>query len=172
MIQSRIDVGMRRHLATSAPRRGQVGAGLIEVLIAVLVMGVGLLGVAAMQTTALRNSSSALDRSQAVIQTYAILDAMRANRNEALAFEYNTALICAPPAGGSLAQNDRRLWIESLRATLGAGPATCGAIACTGSAIGIGIDCAITVQWDDSRASNGPGTPGSAAQSVTTRTRL
>ena len=52
-----------------AGRRSQAGAGLIEVLVAVLVMGVGLLGIAAMQATALRNHQSALERTQATIQT-------------------------------------------------------------------------------------------------------
>ena len=58
---------------------------MIEVLVAVLVMGIGLLGVAAMQATALRNNQSALERTQATIQTYSILDAMRANRQRASA---------------------------------------------------------------------------------------
>ena len=58
---------------------------LLAALVAVLVMGVGLLGIAAMQATALRNNQSALERTQATIQTYSILDAMRANRDAALA---------------------------------------------------------------------------------------
>ena len=62
----------------------QRGVGLIEVMVAVLILGVGLLGIAAMQTTALRNSQSSLERSQAVMQTYAILDAMRAKDAEAV----------------------------------------------------------------------------------------
>ena len=63
----------------SGPRRAlsQRGAGLLEVLIAVLVMGIGLLGIAALQATALRNAQSSMERSQAVVQAYAILDSMR-----------------------------------------------------------------------------------------------
>ena len=41
---------------------------LIEVLVAVLIMGIGLLGIAAMQTVALRNGQSSLERTQAVIR--------------------------------------------------------------------------------------------------------
>ena len=87
--------------------RSQHGAGLIEVLVAVLVMGIGLLGVAAMQATALRNNQSALERTQATIQTYSILDAMRANRQRAIAGDYNMGRTCSVPAtGGTLAQKD------------------------------------------------------------------
>lgn len=60
-------------------RKSMAGISLIEVLISVLVLGVGMLGIAAMQATALRNSQSSLERSQAVIQVYTIFDAMRAN---------------------------------------------------------------------------------------------
>jgi type IV pilus assembly protein PilV len=65
--------------------------GLIEVLVAVLVLGIGLLGVAAMQATALRNSQSSLERSQGVMHVYTILDAMRANPQAARAGGYNMA---------------------------------------------------------------------------------
>lgn len=60
-------------------RNSMAGVGLVEVMISVLVLGVGMLGIAAMQATALRNSQSSLERSQAVIQAYTIFDAMRAN---------------------------------------------------------------------------------------------
>ncbi|HER34421.1 MAG TPA: type IV pilus modification protein PilV, partial [Halothiobacillaceae bacterium] len=46
-------------------KRGQVGVGLIEVLIAVLVLSIGFLGMAALQTKALSNNNSAMDRTQA-----------------------------------------------------------------------------------------------------------
>ena len=94
----------RRFSRSRGPRSAARGVGLIEVLIAVLVMAIGLLGIAAMQATALRNSQSSLERSQAVIQSYGILDAMRANLDVARAGTYNTAdFVCDPPAAaGSL----------------------------------------------------------------------
>lgn len=150
----------------------QRGSGLIEVLIAVLIMGIGLLGIAAMQATALRNSQSALDQSQAVIQTYAILDAMRANRDNALTGAYNqAAMVCDPPVGDTtLAQKDIRSWITSLEATLGGGANTCGRVSCVAGV------CTVSVQWDDSRAAQdvagGQQGAGLATRTVTTRTTL
>ena len=55
------------------------GFTLIEVLIAMLVLGVGLLGLAGLQATGLRNSQSAYNRSQATELAYDMADRMRAN---------------------------------------------------------------------------------------------
>lgn len=141
-------------------RQNQSGAGLIEVLVAVLVLGVGLLGIAAMQATALKNSQSSLERSQAVIQTYAILDAMRANRDVALIGGYNlSSMTCNPPDAGDLAATDLHNWINSLHANLGEG--SCGQIACNSE------NCTIIVQWDDSR-----GAAGEEEEKVETETKL
>src|SRR3546814_16361166 len=77
-------------------------------MISVLVMGVGLLGIAAMQATALRNNQSALERTQATVQTYSILDAIRANAEAARAGAYTIGRTCAVPTGNAtLAQRDR-----------------------------------------------------------------
>lgn len=139
------------------------GAGLIEVLIAVLVMAVGMLGIAAMQATALRNSQSALERSQAVVQTYSIIDAMRANRDIALANGYVIGMTCSAPAAGTLAATDQNFWIGSLQSTLG--DTACGRITRNGDIF------SITVQWDDSRGGT-QGAAGNTNQIVTTQTRI
>ena len=137
------------------------GFSLIEVLVSVLVLGVGMLGVAAMQTTALRNGQSSLERSQAVVQTYAILDAMRANRADANNGSYNlTTWTCSPPAiGATLRENDLNRWITSLQQDLG--PNACGRITCGTTR------CTIDVRWDDSR-----GKGGTSDYQVSTSTRL
>lgn len=145
--------------------RTQAGVGLLEVMISVLIMGIGLLGIAAMQATALKNSQSSLERSQAVIQSYAILESMRANRQAAIAGQYNLALTCDPPAAGTLAQSDMNAWIASLETTLGNTPNTCGSIQCNAA------DCTVTVQWDDSRATGNAGA-GNSTYRIATRTQI
>lgn len=146
-------------------RSRQTGAGLIEVMVAILILGVGLLGIAAMQATALRNSQSSLERSQAVIQTYAMLDAMRANSAVAKIGGYNlSAPTCTPPDEGDRAATDLHDWIESLHDALGEG--ACGQIQCGSQ------ECTIIVQWNDSRAKDALGQAGSETQELRTRTRL
>ncbi len=148
---------------------GQRGASLLEVMIAVLIMGIGLLGIAAMQSTALRNSQSSLERSQAVIQAYSILEAMRANRAVAISGGYDMAMTCAAPATGTLADNDRNRWITAMRQdkVLGGGTQTCGQINCPANS-----PCTVTVQWDDSRASDSPNLAASTTQTVSVTTLL
>lgn len=135
------------------------GVGLIEVLVAVLVLAIGLLGVAAMQATALRNSQSSLERSQGVMHVYTILDSMRANPTAARTGAYNMGMTCAVPAAGNLVANDKRAWIDMLQQNLGA--TACGQVACVATL------CTISVRWDDSR-----GTSGSATQTFSTTTRI
>jgi type IV pilus assembly protein PilV len=60
------------------------GFTLLEVLVAVLVLSVGLLGLAGLQAHSLRNNHSAMLRSQAVAIGYDLLDRMRSNRVAAL----------------------------------------------------------------------------------------
>lgn len=159
---------MSRRRTSYNRRAGNAGVGLIEVLIAVLVMAIGLLGIAALQATGLRNSQSSLERSQAVISSYAILDAMRANLPAARAFAYNTALVCTPPTGNpsaSLAANDLARWLQSVEGTLG--DDSCGQIQCVAVAGSQARDCTVTVQWNDAR-----GTEGAEEQQTVTETRL
>jgi type IV pilus assembly protein PilV len=157
----------KRPQAPSFGARRVAGVSMIEVLIAVVVLAYGLLGVAAMQMVALRNSQSAHERSQATVQTYAILDAMRANRNTAQIGGYNMALTCNVPATNTanLAAGNLHDWMTSLKDTMGA--TACGGITCGST------DCVITVQWNDSRANAGNRLGGgSATEQVVTRTRL
>ena len=153
---SSVSSSRRRAPGSAAAVRG---VGLIEVLVAVLVLAIGLLGVAAMQATALRNSQSSLERSQGVMHVYTILDAMRANPNAARAGAYNMAMTCAVPAAGNLVANDKRAWIDTLQQNLGT--TACGQVACAGAL------CTISVRWDDSR-----GTSGSSTQTFSTTTRI
>lgn len=138
----------------------EAGVSLLEVLIAVVILAVGLLGVAALQTQAVKANHSAAQKSEATMLAYLILDAMRANRDAALAGSYNlSSLTCTPPSGGTLAQNDLRYWLQQAQAVLGIN--TCGQVSCDGAST-----CTVTLRWDDSRAG------GSSTQTFTLASRL
>ncbi|XOV82164.1 MAG: type IV pilus modification protein PilV [bacterium] len=55
------------------------GFSLIELLVAVLIMGVGVLGVTGLQMVSLQNNRDALLRSEALQMAYDIMDRMRVN---------------------------------------------------------------------------------------------
>lgn len=130
------------------PRCAQAGFGLIEVLVSILVLAVGMLGIAAMQATALRNSQSSYERTQGVVESYSIIDSMRANRAEALIGTYNLAdWTCEAPDSISLATSDLRGWIESMQSPDSLGPSACGQIDCDGDG------CLVRVRWSDARGS-------------------
>jgi type IV pilus assembly protein PilV len=60
----------------------QQGASLIEAMVALLVISVGLLGIATLQLTAMKQNSSSMNHSQAVWYTYNMSDRIRANLAE------------------------------------------------------------------------------------------
>lgn len=150
----------KKNFTTS--RIANQGVSLVEVMIAVFILGIGMLGIAAMQATALSNSQSSVERTQAVLHTYTIFDTMRANRDAALANAYtpggDSGLLCAAPAGGNLVANDMRRWITDIIASNQTG---CGRIQNNGGVF------TVTVQWNDQR-----GTGGIVAQQLVTVSRL
>ncbi len=62
-------------------RKQQSGVSLVESLIALLVISIGLLGIAALQITSVQQNSSAANHSQAVWMAYNMSDRIRANSN-------------------------------------------------------------------------------------------
>lgn len=124
----------------------QRGFSLLEVLIAVLVLSIGLLGLAALQLTGLKQNQSALFRSHATFQAYQITDRMRANRENAENGDYNRDIGDAAPTGSTVADLDVSDWLSNLNSVLPAGD---GAISINGDVV------TVTVQWNDSRAGGG-----------------
>jgi len=95
------------------PRSGQAGTTLIEVLITVILVSVGLLGLAGLQLTTVQNTNSAAERFEASTLARDILERMRANRALALAGEYNLEMD-DDPAGAGLAGDDLDAWMDAL----------------------------------------------------------
>lgn len=153
--------------------RSQRGAGLIEVLVSVVILAIGLLGMAGLQASALRGNQSSYARSQAVMLSYYMLDMMRADRDRAILGDYNTDNNAVPGAvlvpicstadvpQDTLADNTREDWLSTIKASLGNTAQTCGAIRCAPSG-----ECTIQITWDDTRAG------GQGQQRFETRSRL
>ncbi len=87
-------VGVNKH-------RNQ-GVGLIEVLIALLVVSLGLLGIAILQLQSLKGATDALQRSQVVWLANGIIDRMRQNQDAVINNRYSD--VAATPLV-SLCQN-------------------------------------------------------------------
>lgn len=80
-------------------RLPQRGFSLIEVLVALFVLSIGLLGLAALQTTGLRFNTQSYQRTQATLNAYDIIDRIRANSGGITAGSYdNINLSYSPPA--------------------------------------------------------------------------
>ncbi len=68
--------------------KSQQGISLIEILVSVLILSIGLLGLAAMQSNGLKQNRNAYYRTQATVLAYDIIDRMRANDSEASSGNY------------------------------------------------------------------------------------
>lgn len=91
----------------------QRGVGLLEVLIAVLILSVSLLAIASLQTRSLQYNQSAYVRSQINILAYDIFDRIRANRTNIN--NYALASGDAAPTGEDMVSVDTREWLESIQ---------------------------------------------------------
>jgi len=125
-----------------APGRRQHGVGLVEVLVAVVVLSIGLLGLAGLQASGMRVGQSSIHRSQAAQLAYDMVDRLRVNVPSASA--YNIALGDAPPTTDTIPARDLRDWRRRLLSL----PAGTGSVAVDGREV------TIVVQWDDTRGGN------------------
>lgn len=132
---------------------------MIEILVAMLVLSLGVLGMGALQTRAIKGNNSSVQRSQAVMLSYAMMDAMRLDVATAKALQYNTGnydsttglidgSLCDVTAitGTALKDNNMRNWLTSLKANIGTPTDTtsCGAVYCDADG-----NCHVQVIWDD-----------------------
>ena len=99
-------------MSAAALGRGhaQTGSSLLEVLVAVVVLSIGLLGLAGLQMTSIKGSHSAYMRSQATLLAYDLADRARTTR----------ALTQAGRLDDSSTDLERQTWDESVTERLGA----------------------------------------------------
>ena len=136
---------MRQTKTTPALRKNH-GFSLVEVLIAMLVMSIGLLGLAALQAQGLKFNHDAYGRTQGTALAYDIMDRMRANRANAADY------VVADPneacdATVADADMDLSCWYDNLAALLPSG---------TGGIAQNAVDATmydVTVQWSDRETS-------------------
>jgi type IV pilus assembly protein PilV len=148
----------------------QRGFSLFEVLIALVILALGMLGIAQMLLITHKSNSSNYIRQQAVQSAYNILDRIHANRSAALAGNYtvsNLVLTGSPTAptapattcdtsictSTQLAAYDLWYWLAMDVAQL---PNGCGAV--SSGISGVNTIVTVTVQWDDSPAQKALGT--------------
>jgi type IV pilus assembly protein PilV len=155
--------------------RSARGFSLIEVLVALVVLSLGVLGVSALIVSSLKSNDSAKMRGQAAILAQAIIDNMRANvATAAVSGSYNIAIGTAAPTPGTncitatctssaqVAATDLYYWKKSLAQALPSGD---GSIVTVTNTVGTGATyttATVTVQWDESRAA-GTGAAGTGA---------
>ncbi|MBL8201317.1 MAG: type IV pilus modification protein PilV [Chromatiales bacterium] len=137
----------RRPPSRSQSCGNQGGTTLIEVLITVILVSVGLLGLAGLQLTSVQNTNSAAERFEATTLARDILERMRANRQQALNGLYDLAMGDDPGAAG-LAGDDLDAWMDALAVL----PNGDGSIEVNDGIV------TIEVQWTDASDDNAGGT--------------
>jgi len=130
----------------------QSGVSLLEVLIAVLVLSVGLLGIAGLQTANLRNTQSAHQRTVAVLLATSMGERIRANPVMARTGAFVLPQTCtALSPGGSIQSIEHANWLTEIRTNLGTASTSCGRVSYLPATQTYTVD----VFWDDSRAIGG-----------------
>jgi len=144
----------------------QTGFTLLEVMVAMLVLSIGLLGLAGLMASSMRNNQGAYHRTQATWLAYDALDRLRANRVAALAGGYSAANALGAPANctttaptGTVIAQDIGGWKNMIACALPEGD---GAIVVANT-----NQVTVTVQWNDSR-----GTGGNSTQQFIVESRL
>lgn len=144
--------------------RRMQGISLLEVLITLVVIAIGMLGMASLQLGGLRSNHNAYYRSQATGIAADLTDRMRANVIEARAGSYAATespedpgfdcrtdfpdgTTCSP---AEMAQADLYAWYQMLGDANSGLPGATATIVCTGGC-GTGNPYRITLAWDENR---------------------
>ncbi|MGB5438454.1 MAG: type IV pilus modification protein PilV [Gammaproteobacteria bacterium] len=143
---------MNKQRNNSSTRRRSRGFTLLEVLITLLVISIGLLGLAGLQISGMRANQMGFMRSQAILAAYDMADRMRANPAAAAAGNYdgNPSAATVDCVGASnactsaeMASYDKDAWLDILTLL----PGGAGEVVDDGS-----DNYTITVRWDEERS--------------------
>ena len=128
------------------------GFTLIEILVAVLVLSIGVLGLIAMESLALKTNQSAYHRSQATLLVYDLADRIRANKDAVSTYETfspSSTLSCvaSSPCNSSsdFAKRDLFLWEQKVEEVFPGGNAVSWSVS------SVSDDVTIALRWDDDR---------------------
>jgi len=154
---------MLRHPARPLPPRKQCGFTLVEVLVAVVILAIGLLGLAGLQLSSLQASQQAYLRSQATVLSQDIVERMRANRTAALNGDYDVAMADGVPTGADIATNDLDDWLTALDTSLPDGD---GEVSVNGNGV-----ATVSVQWTE-RVRDPEAGAGTETMTFSTEVRL
>ena len=136
------------------------GFSLIEVMVALVILSVGLLGLAGLQVSALRSTHMSYMRTQAGIAAMEMAERMRANKTGVDSLLY--AAISSPPSGtdpdcltnnclaAAVATHDTYMWTTALANSQDLLSAQ-GSVTCLVSPCVAGAQHRITVMWDGRR---------------------
>ena len=127
------------HASTDTPG----GFTLVETLVALLVLAVGLLGLAHLYVECLRATHAALLRSRAVTLSADLAERIRANRDPADAYDCGGSCV-AGTGGNTVAIDDLQVWITAVATLLPEGD---GAVTYTAGAAGAPDSYVVTVSW-------------------------
>ena len=146
---------MRSNAFTMKSRNSEQGFTLLEVMLSVLILGVGLLGVITLQARSLQYNQQAYLYSQASFLANDIAERMRANSNAVDAYQIDfdedvegvttTKCLTMDCDANDFALWDLKIWKESIEAALPSGD---------GSITKIGDQFVISTQFDDSRGND------------------
>lgn len=154
MIKRLVDISTRWGMGMQAkakykPLADANGFSLLEILISVVVLSIGLLGIAALQTRSVNYVHSGELRSIASYQAYNMLDRIRANKAGRLAGNYASVSgigsdpSCSTCSPIQIAQKDQFEWNSNNANLLPQGQ---------GTVIQNGNIYTITVYWDNHRS--------------------
>jgi type IV pilus assembly protein PilV len=120
----------RLYLVALTPRTylaedSQCGFTLLEMLVALVILSVGMLGIAGMQARGLRYNHEAYVRTQATFLANDLFERMRINVKNAASYVGDApSNTCDSSKGAADVANDRACWHESIKKILPGGMAT------------------------------------------------